>query len=145
MINHYFRYCDDIVILHSDKSFLHKLLRDSAGYLDKHLKLKIKNNWQVFPVDSRGIDFLGYRFFHGYTLLRKTIATKFKRKALNIRRSHINMKESQIINSIMSYLGWFQYANCKNLQNKYINSEIFSIVKDRSTRIGINNPLQGVA
>lgn len=37
------------------------------------LKLKVKRNYQVFPVDSRGIDFLGYVFRHTHTRLRKSI------------------------------------------------------------------------
>lgn len=47
------RYMDDIVILHSDKNFLHQLRKDISVYLDKNLKLKLKDNWQVYPVDSR--------------------------------------------------------------------------------------------
>ena len=35
-------------------------------------------NWQVFPVDVRGIDFIGFRCFHGYTLLRKRTYKRFK-------------------------------------------------------------------
>src|SRR3972149_5917062 len=67
---YYFRYCDDLVILHSDKTFLHDLKNRISEYLSHTLNLTLKDNWQVFPVDVRGIDFLGYRFFHDYTLLR---------------------------------------------------------------------------
>ena len=55
-------------------------------YLRCRLDLQIKPNWQVFPVDARGVDFVGYRFFHGYKLLRKTTCKKFKKKMVQIQR-----------------------------------------------------------
>lgn len=142
-IRYYYRYCDDIVILGESKSALHELQKQIGAYLKKELKINLKDNWQVFPVDSRGIDFLGYRFFHGYTLLRKSIAIKFKSKVMFIERNWQGMKYNQIVNSVMSYWGWMKYANCRNLINIYINDDLFWIIKqvckDR------RNPLQGVA
>ena len=139
----YFRYCDDVVILHNDKEFLHGLINHIHSYLTNTRNLKIKENWQIFPVDKRGIDFLGYRFYHDYTLLRKSIKEKFIRKVRKINKDWNKMDNSEVINSIMSYYGWFKYANCKNLIMKYINKEIFWIVKQKAKIAGINNPLQG--
>jgi retron-type reverse transcriptase len=56
-VRYFYRYADDIVILSSSKESLHALLREMRVYLRDNLKLKIKHNFQVFPVDSRGIDF----------------------------------------------------------------------------------------
>lgn len=83
---YYFRYCDDVVILGSDKAWLHELRRVTEQYWQGVLKVDLKKNWQVFPVAARGIDFLGYRFFHDYTLLRKSIVQKFKRKVDRVKR-----------------------------------------------------------
>lgn len=138
----YFRYCDDIVILDNSKKRLHDLKRMTQKYLND-LKLRIKGNYQIFPVSSRGIDFLGYRFFHGYTLLRKTIAKKFKKRVKKIRKNWVRMSCSQVINSIMSYIGWFKHANCHNLYKTYIDDEMFWIMKQKSEECGIKNPLQG--
>ena len=66
-----FRYCDDICILHADKKLLSKLRQEISDYLKTKLNLTLKENWQIFPVSIRGIDFLGYRFFHDYTLLNR--------------------------------------------------------------------------
>jgi len=140
---HVFRYCDDIVILNSSKEFLHKLKNIIIKYF-AGLKLQLKNNWQVFPVSVRGIDFLGYRFFHKYTLLRKSIKIKFVKKIRRISKNWEKLSHTQIVNSVMSYYGWFKYANCKNLARKYIDKNLFWIVKHICIDNNITNPLQGI-
>jgi hypothetical protein len=104
----YFRYCDDMVLLGSDKAELHEWKRRIEGYLEDVLRLEVKGNWQVFPVAARGIDFLGYRFFHGYTLVRKSIVKPFKRRFRAGNRR-----------SMAAYNGWFKWADTHNLQTKY--------------------------
>jgi RNA-directed DNA polymerase len=78
-VKYYFRYADDLVFLSSNKSYLHCLLADIRSYLSTELKLSIKSNYQIFPVSARSIDFVGYRFYHTHTLLRKTIKKSFAR------------------------------------------------------------------
>lgn len=107
---YYFRYCDDMVVFAKTKEELHQLYEDSQTFLKENLDLKIKNNWQVFPLDIRGLDFLGYRFFRDYTLVRKSIVARFKKKLRNM----ISQE------SIASYNGWFMWANTKNLTLKYL-------------------------
>lgn len=143
-VKYYFRYADDIVILHKDKKFLHQLKDEIKKYLLEERNLILKSNWQVFPVDIRGIDFLGYRFFHDYILLRKTIKKKFVNSVKRIKSQNETMKPSEIINSLMSYYGWFKYANCKNLQNKYFDNEISRIVKYTCKDSGIKNPFRKI-
>ena len=104
-VKHYFRYADDIVILSSNKEDLHQLLHEIKEYLTTNLRLSIKSNYQIFPVESRGIDFVGYKFFHTHTLLRKSIKKSFA-KALAMGKNPL---------SIASYSGWAKHADCKNL------------------------------
>lgn len=113
-VKYYIRYCDDIVILHGSKEFLHHLLKDIKQYMKTNLNLEIKHNWQVFPSRVRGIDFLGYRFFGSYTLIRKTIAASFKCKALKIGKKSEALKKSDVC-MLMSYLGWLIHGNGHNL------------------------------
>lgn len=108
-MKYYYRYCDDIVILLNSKTELHRIRREIEAYMQDELNLQMKDNWQVFPVDARGIDFLGYKFFHGYTLIRKSIVKNFKRK----------MKIDAPRESIESYNGWFKWGNTHNLITKY--------------------------
>ncbi len=112
-IKHYFRYCDDIVILGSNKKELYNIKLKIKQYLNDKLKLKLKSNWQIFPVKSRGIDFLGYKSFHDYILVRDSI----KRRFIKMIKYNYNDK------SIASYGGWLKWCNSKNLKQKYIKDE----------------------
>ncbi len=107
-VKHYFRYCDDMVILGADKEYLHQLRWDIAAYLRDELKLSLKSNHQVFPVASRGIDFVGYVIYHTHTLLRKSIKKNFARA----------VAKRKPLSSLNSYRGWAKYANSKNLLRK---------------------------
>ncbi len=137
-----FRYCDDICVLHSDKEHLSELRKDISEYLQANLKLRLKSNWQIFPVDKRGIDFLGYRFFHDYTLLRKGTTVRFKRRIKQIKKKHNHLTPINILNGIMSYWGWMKYANCYRLQKKYIDNQIKKIVKITCLANKMHNPLE---
>lgn len=109
-VKYYFRYCDDIVILFNNKEYLHALLDEIRIYLKDNLKLDIKENYQIFPVEARGIDFVGYKFYHNYILLRKSIKKRFIRMI----RYRDNIK------SRGSYKGWLVHCDSINLQNKYL-------------------------
>ena len=141
---YYFRYCDDIVIFNSDKEFLFKLKNEIIEYLINKRDLKLKSNHQIFPVDDRSVNFLGYRFFHKFRLLRKSIKIKFIRLIKRIKKYHHNMSVTEIINSIMSYYGWLKYGNCLRLINKYIDEEIFEIVNNLCFTYNIKNPLKRI-
>lgn len=110
-IKYYFRYADDIVILSSDKPGLHQLLFEIGEYLKIELELKVKKNYQIFPVKSRGIDFVGYRFYHTHTKLRKRIKKNFARM--------IATRKNKA--SIASYRGWANHADTKHLLKKLLN------------------------
>lgn len=69
-VHYYVRYMDDIIILGYSKQWLHKMRETIASYL-ADISLVLKENWQVFPIDSRGIDFVGYRIYTDHVLLRK--------------------------------------------------------------------------
>ena len=117
-IKYVVRYMDDIVVLHKSKEALHTLKREMDIYLWTNLKLKIKNNWQVFPVESRGVDFVGFRQFHDFCLLRKGTAKTFKRKMRNIaKKKEISYSEYCTINS---YSGWLNLCDGYRLRQKYL-------------------------
>jgi len=113
-VKYYFRYADDIVILSDSKEYLHELLSEIRSYMTEKLNLTIKNNYQVFPVSSRGIDFVGYVFMHTHTLLRKSIKKNFARMLIKNKNDK----------SIASYKGWAMHCNSINLINKLLNEKL---------------------
>jgi len=114
-VKYYFRYADDLVILSTNKEELHALLFEIKLYLNDNLKLQVKHNYQIFPVESRGIDFVGYVFYHTHTMLRKTIKKRFA-KAVS------KSKDKAII---AAYYGWAKHCNSKNLLKKLLPNEQF--------------------
>lgn len=123
-VKYYFRYADDIVILAPDKSSLHALRADIAEYLGMHLKLEMKKNYRVAPVDAQGIDFVGYVFFHTHVRLRKTIKKSFARLVAT----------KPYMASIAAYYGWACHCNSNHLLKKLLSNEKFQRFKDRSKK-----------
>jgi RNA-directed DNA polymerase len=132
-IKYYYRYCDDCIFLSDSKMELHKLKTEVVSYLRCNLKLEVKGDWQIFPIDSRGIDFLGYKFYTTHTLIRKSIKTDFSKKISMIRRNWTNLTYFEVINRIKSYSGWMQHANCYNLETYNITNDIKYIMEIKTS------------
>jgi len=113
-IKYYFRYADDMVILSDNKEQLHQILAQIRQYLQDNLKLQVKENYQIFSVDARGIDFVGYVFYHTHTRLRKSIKQNFARM----------LARNKNPQSIASYRGWAVHCNSKNLLKKLLNETV---------------------
>lgn len=94
-VKHYFRYCDDIIILCDSKPELHRIRK----YVNKELKLLklcLKKDYSVRPT-SVGVDVLGY-VVTGYTIgVRRSIKDR--------------MKARYTTKSAPSYNGWLSHCN----------------------------------
>lgn len=113
---YYVRYVDDIVVFHSNKKKLHQMRRKIEEELKKY-KLHIKDNWQVFRVNSRGVDFLGYRFYHHKTIMRKSTCYRISRRMRTIGQRKQNYHDAS---AIMSYMGITKHCNSKNFIKRYV-------------------------
>lgn len=131
---HYFRYCDDMIVLSDNKSLLHRLKRECDEYLSKY-DLEIKDDWQVYDVKKEGIDFCGYRFYHGYTLLRTSIKKKMKKRCGFVKKNWLTLSEVKIVNSIMSYWGWIKPVNAKNLWRSVVDAKIIRILRNTNPNV----------
>lgn len=120
-VKYYLRYADDMVLFGCNKKKLHKV----RVYIEKYLNsigLELKGNWQVFRVDKRAVDFLGYRFFRKYTLLRKNLALRIRRRVKKVWKKYkITFKDAA---AIISYLGWTKHCNSYNYFQKHIKPYI---------------------
>lgn len=129
----YYRYADDIVVLGDNKDDLHDLLHEIRAYLG-NLKLKVKKNYQVFPVDSRGIDFLGYRFYHTHILLRKSIKQKFCRRVAKLSKMQKQPSAKFYQQQIASWWGWCKYCDSKHLISKIQKQIPYELTFTRAKR-----------
>lgn len=115
-VKYYFRYADDITIFGNDKERLRRLFFEIRDYIEGKMLLRIKSNWQIFPVDARGVDFLGYVFYHTHTKIRKKVKQNIKKKVVSCAKKGMSAKE--IHKAVGSYQGWLNYGNTRNLIHK---------------------------
>jgi RNA-directed DNA polymerase len=126
-IKHYYRYCDDIVVMSDSKEQLHRLREEMVERLSM-LDLTIKSTWQVFDIQKQGLDFVGFVFRPSHILVRRGIATKFKRKVSQISRYWQIMTPTKIVNGLMAYWGWMKHVNAKNLWRSGVTLKILRIM-----------------
>jgi retron-type reverse transcriptase len=115
-IRHYIRYCDDFILLHQDKKFLHQVAEEIESFLAEKLLLKLSKN-DIFPI-RRGIDFLGYRHFPDHILVRKSTAKRIKHRMRELpgKLARGEITPDQYRSSIASTEGWLQWANSHNFK-----------------------------
>jgi RNA-directed DNA polymerase len=108
---------DDMVLFHRNKRELRKIKELVEQFLNKE-QLKIKENWQLFKTESRPLDFLGYRFYRGYTTLRRSNFLRMKRRIKRIsKKKFINNLDAS---AVVSYYGWIKHCNNYKFNQKYI-------------------------
>lgn len=121
-VKYYYRYCDDLVILAKTKEELHEIRKDIQIYLSERLKLDLKGNYKVYPVDIQGIDFVGYRHFRTYILLRKSTSKRLIRRMRDIQNKIDSGGQFNYSDycSINGYMGWLKWCNGHNLYVRWI-------------------------
>lgn len=117
-INAYVRYCDDFCLFSNDKSELNKAKVKIEIFLRDVLKLKM-SKCDLFRT-TQGVDFLGYRHFKNYKLLRKRTAKRVKKRLPVILKRFKEGKISQdkFRSCVESTYGWVKWANTYNFQLK---------------------------
>ena len=108
-VPYYIRYMDDMVLFYRNKKELHKIKEKIEEFLKKE-GLKIKENWQLFRTDSRPLDFLGYRFYRGYTTLRRGNFLRIRRRLKKIsKKQNLDAKDAAAVISYRRILETRKY------------------------------------
>jgi len=108
-VKYYIRYVDDFVILHSSKEQLELWKREIELFLKEKLRLEFHPDKTRILNLSHGIDFVGFRNFYNYKLLRKRNVKIMNRKIDNYNNEKISLKKL-----FESFEGWNAYAKWGN-------------------------------
>jgi len=104
-IKYYVRYVDDFAVLHDSKLQLEIWKSKISAFVQDNLSLKLHKDKSKITSLSRGIDFVGFRIFYYFKLLRL--------RNINIMRFRIfQFKEREISEEkiLESFQGWNAYA-----------------------------------
>jgi RNA-directed DNA polymerase len=119
------RYMDDIVILGNDDALLKENFVRIKDFSKQKLCLEI-SKWQVNSA-NKGINFLGYRIWKKFKLLRKSSVIKAKRK---IARFVTNEDKDGLKKFIGAWSGHTKWANSYNLIKSLENKHVIIIKKN---------------
>lgn len=115
-------YADDIVFFASSKEELWKAFKSIRKYLEEDLKLKIKGNYQVFPIaknrqdkHGRALDYVGYQFFREQKLMRKSIKKNFCHTVSRLNRRQVPLDAKAYKMAVAPWLGWAKHSDSKHL------------------------------
>ena len=106
---YYIRYVDDFIILHQYKEQLEIWKQEINNFLKENLKLELHSEKsRIIPL-SEGIDFVGFRNFYHYKLLRKRNIRKVISAVEEYKKGEIPKEEILEI-----FQGWQAYAKWAN-------------------------------
>jgi len=116
---YYIRYVDDFVILHKSKLQLRIWKVLINDFLKEKLKLELhKDKSRVIPL-SRGVDFVGFRNFYYFKLLRKRNIRKVHHKINLLKKREIS--EDKFKESFEGWQAYAKWANSHNVMEKLLN------------------------
>lgn len=115
-VKDYMRYCDDFVLFSNDKTELKEWADKIENFVHEKLDLKLSKK-RVYPT-SQGVDFLGYRHFPDYILVRKRTAKRIKKhmKELVYLWRSGRITQEKALSKIASAKGWLKHAQTYNLK-----------------------------
>ena len=120
-VKFYFRYCDDVVVMCKSKEDCIKA-KEVLFKKVNDLRLKVKEDWQIYPTAKRDLDFVGWVFNKNYIKVRKSTIKNFKRKVKAIKV--LDKPEKNPVSCVMSYWGIFKYVNNKLIWGLHVNETI---------------------
>jgi retron-type reverse transcriptase len=101
-VKYYLRYMDDVIIMSYSKAYLKALLVDIECFLAGSLNITLNNKTSIGKC-SDGIEFVGYRIWRNYKLIKKQSIMRMKKKASAWK--HGKIADDKYIASIGSWIG----------------------------------------
>jgi len=115
-VKYYIRYVDDFVIIHRSKKRLEFYKKKIEEFINKELKLNLHpDKTGIFSL-ANGLDFLGYRIFYHYKLLKKRNIRKFSKCVESYKNGII--RKDKFLGSYKGWEGYAKWANTYSLRKK---------------------------
>lgn len=122
-------YMDDIILFSPNKKYLKKCVKMFIKYLGDELGLDVKESHQLFPLDSRPIDMMGYRIYTYKTTVRKRIFKKANPIVSKYKKKKKKMS-IEVARAFMSYKGFFDNSNSIKYKRKTKFSRVFKKARE---------------
>ncbi|MEA3313039.1 MAG: RNA-dependent DNA polymerase, partial [Caldisericota bacterium] len=107
--------------IHISKKYLGYVKQKVIAFLNKHLALNLNRKTSIFPIDQ-GVDFLGYRTWIDYKLIRKRSIKNMRRKLKSMQNKYktgqINI--DRISASVMSWVAHCKHADTYRSREKIL-------------------------
>lgn len=138
-LKHYYRFVDNIVVMHEDKAFL-RIVRDiMIMVLTRDYNCIINQDYQVRPT-WMGIRLCGFVFYHDRVEVGKHNKQSLARQVVKLRKKGLD--EEQIRIALSSLFGFVKHADCVNfLKTLGMEKSLGKIIKKRRVR----PPFQGMS
>ncbi len=111
---HYFRYCDDFVIVHTNRELLEEMKEKIRAFLKEKLLLGLHPTKVEIRKLTQGVDFLGYVILPRTVILRTKTKKRMLRKLALARKKFKQgeITETTYYGTVDSYLGVL--SHCRN-------------------------------
>ena len=131
-LRHYYRFVDNFIILHEDKTFL-RIIRDiMLMILARDYYCVLNTDYQIRPT-WMGIRLFGFSFFHEHVGISKENKQSLARQVKELRRKGLD--EEQIRITLASLFGFVKHADCTNFLKKIgMEKTLGKIIRKRRMR-----------
>lgn len=139
-VKHMIRYMDDVVMFGPNKKQLHKARKLIEAFLNERLGLRMKENWQVFPLvgrrkpkantetrqkpaKTRTLDFVGFKFGRHHTVLRRRNFLRFTRQCRRAQKKlNAGVRLSfKFCSGLLSRAGQLKHFDSQEVRVKYLD------------------------
>lgn len=135
----YFRFVDNILIIHQDKTVLHILLELSIMHLSRDWHITVNTDFNIRPC-WMGIRVAGYVFYPDHVAVAKHNKKELAKRVRRLQK--LGFDEEQIRIKLASRFGFVKHADCINLLKTLgMEKTLGKIIKKRRVR----PPFQGMS
>lgn len=129
LINHVLFYMDDIILLGSSKKNVKLASKKLEKYLKDVLGLTLKPTYQLFPLDSRPIDMMGFKVYTYKTTVRRRIFNNANKVYIKVKNSRHTMTLEEAY-KVVSYYGYLKHSSSKKYSNKIKLDKTLEMAKE---------------